>query len=444
MRKDKWNSRDYYFHDPDELLKDLPDAEDDGSNYGEYERPVYDRESSRRRKHRLGGYYGDDEAGNESPGDYRSAIRDRSVYEHRSRRDEKRARRQRKAARARRRFHPIRLIRNLILILLILLLVFTGFFINMTRHMDRVDTSSQDLAIASSVASDLKGYRNIAILGSDARKGEGYDGSRTDAIIVLSINRKTNDVRMISVMRDSYLKMKYTDGRLILDKITHAHHYGGGGDTIAALNRSLDLNISEFLLFNWKAVADTVDALGGVTVNVRRNEIRDLNHYGPETARNVGGRYIRITRPGTQTLNGTAAATYCRIRKHSGGDAGRARRYKEIVAAVIRKAAVSPGKLPKLTEKVMPEIRTNMSSLDLTTLVYRAPFFHMKKSVSWPKAYWGGIIGGVWYAVPATLQSNVIWLHRRAFGQQNYRLSGQCSAINREIIAQTGVQVPNN
>lgn len=444
MRKDKWNSRDYYFHDPDELLKDLPDAEDDGSNYGEYERPVYDRESSRRRKHRLGGYYGDDEAGNESPGDYRSAIRDRSVYEHRSRRDEKRARRQRKAARARRRFHPIRLIRNLILILLILLLVFTGFFINMTRHMDRLDTSSQDPAIASSVASDLKGYRNIAILGSDARKGEGYDGSRTDAIIVLSINRKTNDVRMISVMRDSYLKMKYTDGRLILDKITHAHHYGGGGDTIAALNRSLDLNISEFLLFNWKAVADTVDALGGVTVNIRKNEIRDLNHYGPETARNVGGRYIRVTRPGIQTLNGTAAATYCRIRKHSGGDAGRARRYKEIVAAVIRKAAVSPGKLPKLTEKVMPEIRTNMSSLDLTTLVYRAPFFHMKKSVSWPKAYWGGIIGGVWYAVPATLQSNVVWLHRQAFGQQNYRLSGQCSAINREIIAQTGVQVPNN
>ena len=60
MRKDKWNSRDYYFHDPDELLKDLPDAEDDGSNYGEYERPVYDRENRRPRKHRLGGYYGDD------------------------------------------------------------------------------------------------------------------------------------------------------------------------------------------------------------------------------------------------------------------------------------------------------------------------------------------------------------------------------------------------
>ena len=120
---------------------------------------------------------------------------------------------------------------------------------------------------------------------------------------------------MISVMRDSYLKIADADGNLMLDKVTHAHHYGGGVDTCAALNRSLDLNIDEFMVFNWKAVSDAVDALGGITVDVKKNEIRDLNHWGPETAENVGGKYTKITKTGKQKIDGVQATTYCRIRK---------------------------------------------------------------------------------------------------------------------------------
>lgn len=100
-------------------------------------------------------------------------------------------------------------------------------------------------------------------------------------------------------MRDSYLKMEYMDGSMVLDKITHAHHYGGGADTCAALNRSLDLNIEEFVIFNWKAVADAVDCLGGVEINVKENEISDMNTWGPETAENTGGTYTEITSAGS-------------------------------------------------------------------------------------------------------------------------------------------------
>ena len=135
----------------------------------------------------------------------------------------------------------------------------------------------------------------------------GYDGSRTDAIIVMSIDKSNGDIRLISVMRDSYLRMGYFDGSLILDKITHAHHYAGGVNTCAALNRSLDLNIEEFIIFNWKAVSDAVDCLGGVEINVKQNEIDDMNTYGNETARNVGGTYTAITQAGEQTLDGVQA-----------------------------------------------------------------------------------------------------------------------------------------
>lgn len=334
-----------------------------------------------------------------------------------------------------------KLIRNILIILILLFIAFCGYFMYMTSHLDKVDTGKANFAINSQVASDLKGYRNIAVLGVDARKGEGYDGSRTDAIIILSIKKSNGHIKMISVMRDSYLKMKDTNGNYVLDKITHAHHYGGGVDTCAALNRSLDLNIDEFVIFNWSAVVDMVNTLGGIKVDVKANEIRDLNKWGPDTAENVNGKYTKITKTGVQTIDGVQAATYCRIRKTSGGDTGRGERYKKVVTAVIKKATLSPLKMTELSSKVMPEIRTNMSQVELLTAVLRAPGYNIEKSVAWPHSFWGGLLpSGIWYAVPTTLSSNVKWLHEKAFAQTNYTPTSTCQNISSAIISDTGVQ----
>jgi LCP family protein required for cell wall assembly len=260
------------------------------------------------------------------------------------------------------------------------------------------------------------------------------------AIIILSINRMNSDVRMISVMRDSYLKFRLSDGELGLDKLTHAHAFGGGVNAVEGLNRCLDLNIKEFVVFDWKAVADTVDTLGGIEVNVKKNEVGDLNTWGPETAENVGKSWTRVRHTGMQTLDGPQAVTYCRIRKNSGGDTSRGSRYKTVMAAVMKKAASNPMKLNALSEEVMPQVRTNMSQTQLATLIMRAPFMHSEKSIAWPKKYYGGIVGEVWYAVPQTLNPNVRRLHRKAFGQKNYTPSETCRSINDEIINVTGIQ----
>lgn len=363
-----------------------------------------------------------------------------------SRRAGRGSRKQPKAPRQRKRhrFHLGRLIRNLIILALILAVALFAYILSLTKNLDRVDTSGKNFAINDQVASDLKGYRNIAILGSDARRGESYTGSRTDAIIILSIKRTTGETHMISVMRDSYLKIRDGSGNLMLDKVTHAHAYGGGVDTISSLNRNLDLNIREYVVFNWQAVADTVDTLGGIEVDVKRNEIADLNKWGPETGRNVGSKYHKITHTGVQTLDGVQATTYCRIRKTSGGDTGRAQRYKKIMSAVMKKAASSPTKLSTLSKEVMPEIRTNMTQTQLATLMLRAPMMDMQKSISWPKSYYGGIVNGVWYAIPTTLNTNVKRLHRQAFGQTDYVPTATCRAISDEIVSQTGIAYGNN
>lgn len=342
------------------------------------------------------------------------------------------------------RINKLKLFRNILLVLIVLAVAIFSYVLSITSKLDRVDTKGNNFAINSQVDKDLNGYRNIVILGSDARKGEGYDGSRTDAIIILSIRKRDGHIKMISVMRDSYLKMKGEAGNLVLDKLTHAHVFGGGVNTISALNRSLDMNIREYVVFNWKTVADTIDTLGGIDVNVKSNEIGDLNYWGPETGENVGRPYKKIKKTGVQRIDGVQATTYCRIRKNSGGDTGRANRYKKVMAGVLKKAVTSPGKLGELSRKVMPNVRTNMTQLQVATLILRSPTFDMGKSISYPKSYYGGIIGGVWYAVPTTLNDNARWLHRKAFEQNNYTPSATLSGINDEIISTTGVSTGNN
>lgn len=337
------------------------------------------------------------------------------------------------------RFRPGKLVRNILALVMVLLVAFTGLFFGLTGNFDRMENDRSTFAIDPQVDKDLSGYRNIAILGSDARADEGYDGSRTDAIIVLSIRKLTGEIRLISVMRDSYLRMEYTDGSQILDKITHASHWKDGANTCASLNQSLDLNIDEYVMFNWKAVADAVDCLGGIEINVRENEIGDMNHWGPETAENVGREYVAINETGKQTLDGVQATTYCRIRKNSGGDAGRTQRYKKIVAATMKKAMLQPWKLKALSDTVFPQIRTNMSQMQMYTGVLNAPRYRMGKGINWPKDYWSGDLGGISYVVPTTLESNVKRLHEKAFGQENYQPSDTCIQINQEISWDTGI-----
>lgn len=407
-----------------ELIRQLSDPEYT-KEAERYERQAQRRRGSDRRSKNAGTVYDERGARADMTGRSRAAGRSKAAP---------------KAGKKKKyRFRPFKLIRNIAVLLLALLVVFTGAFYALTGNFDKIDTDKNVLAIDSGVEDSLSGYRNIAILGSDARADEGYDGSRTDAIIILSIKKSTGDIRLISVMRDSYLQMEYMDGTQILDKVTHANHWKDAANVCASLNQSLDLNIEEFVMFNWKAVADAVDCLGGIVVNVRKNEVGDMNTWGNETARNVGRKYHKITKTGKQTLDGVQATTYCRIRKNSGGDEGRSRRYKQVVAATMKKAMLKPWKLAELSETVFPNIRTNMSRTAMYTAVISAPRYSFGKSVSWPEDYLAVNMSGIDYVVPQTLESNVQKLHKKAFGQGNYQVSDTCAQISASISADTGV-----
>ena len=109
---------------------------------------------------------------------------------------------------------------------LIILILGLGYLYlaKLASNLDFVSTNKEDFDIDPTVEKTLEDYRCVAILGSDARKGQGYDGSRTDAIIVVVIQKFTGNIQLVSVMRDSYLKIEDANKNKKLDKkIGRAH-----------------------------------------------------------------------------------------------------------------------------------------------------------------------------------------------------------------------------
>ena len=126
------------------------------------------------------------------------------------------------------------------------------------------------LDISKKARRQLDDYTNVLFLGIDTRDVKHNEGSRSDAILLASINNKTSDIKVASIYRDSYL---YIPAEGFCDKVTHAHAYGGAEEAMRTLNRNLDLNIKSVVVVNWGSVAKAVDAMGGLKVNIRKNEI---------------------------------------------------------------------------------------------------------------------------------------------------------------------------
>ncbi len=318
-------------------------------------------------------------------------------------------------------------------IIMALMLIFTGIL----GKVGKLDIDKAKLGINEQVAKDLNKYRNIALLGVDARDMEDYDNCRTDAIIIVSIDKKENEIRQISVYRDTYL---YVNEEYGYDKVTNVHAYAGTEATLHTLNENLDLNIEEVVIVNWKAVANAIDALGGVEIEVLDSEINELNKYIPETARSIGEDPVKVEKAGTQTLNGVQAVTYSRIRKDAAtGDYRRNERMKIMVAATVEKALKNPWKIPKAASASLPQIGTNMGAGDMMGVMMSFVTKDMTGSTGWPfnTSGWTAY-NGAWCGVPVTLSRNVTELHEEYFAQPEYVPTQKVQDISAEISARTG------
>ncbi|QUG40775.1 LCP family protein [Psychrobacillus sp. INOP01] len=194
---------------------------------------------------------------------------------------------------------------------------------------------------------------NISVLfvGIDdsEQRGQGDTNSRSDALMLATLNNKSKSVKLVSIPRDSYV---YIDEVGYKDKITHAHAYGGTRASIETVEDLLEVPVDYYVKMNFDAFIDVIDALGGIEAEVPYKLLeKDENDQ----------RTVQLE-PGLQELNGREALALARTRKLD-NDIERGKRQQMILSSIIKKAssASSFTKYGDVIEAVGDNMKTDLT-----------------------------------------------------------------------------------
>lgn len=316
-------------------------------------------------------------------------------------------------------------------VFLVLIAVIAGYVASKLNKLDIQEFSPEDIIINDLAEEVGEGYTNFVLFGGDSRTGQLEKGVRSDAIIIASLNNQTKEVKMVSVYRDTLLDL--TDGSL--RKCNSAYSYGGPQQAINMLNMNLDLDIKKYVTVDFGAVAEVVDLLGGIEVDVTYDEMIATNKYIKETASVAGKKANYLTHDGLQTLDGVQATTYARIRKGVGDDYQRTERQRLVIQKVAEKAMKSDlATINSIIDKVFPKISTNFTLTEI--LMYAKDFAKYKigESQGFPTDKAGRTLSGKGSCVvPITLYSNVQKLHEFLYGTVDYTPSSKVKSISSAI-----------
>lgn len=222
------------------------------------------------------------------------------------------------------------------------------------------ELSEGEIAVNSALP-DAKTVQNIALFGLDSRSDN--DSGRSDAIIILSIDRVHNKIKLTSIARDSLVAI---DGHGH-SKITHAWAYGKAKLAVKTLNQNFGMNITDYAYINFFEFTQLIDYLGGVMIDVTPAELNIMNnYYGPEL-RSLGLNYKNAT-AGYVRLNGVQALAYSRNR-YTGSDIDRGNRQKEVLEAMFAQVKdTSLTKFPTLISQSLEMVHTTLSNEELMSI----------------------------------------------------------------------------
>ena len=281
-------------------------------------------------------------------------------------------------------------------------------------------------------------YWTVAVFGVDSRDGNLEKGAQSDVIMVASINRRTGDVQLTSVYRDTYCKV--SDDKY--HKINEAYFLGGHEQAIQALERNFDLQIDDYVTFNWAAVAKGINVLGGVDLDISDSEFKYINAFITETVNSTGLGSVQLQHAGTNHLDGVQAVAYGRLRLMD-TDFNRTARQRKILSLAFEKAkAASKKTLLGVVAEVMPEISTSLSAQDITELALSAKQYNIANTQGFPFARTTAKVGKMDVVVAGTIASNTVELHQYLYGEDaaDYTPSGVTKPLDNAPDVKIGGQ----
>ena len=284
---------------------------------------------------------------------------------------------------------------------------------------------------------EMEGYWTIALFGVDSRNNSVGKGNNADVIIICNIDQGSGEIKLVSVFRDTYLSV--SDNGLY-NKINQAYFLGGPEQAVEALNRNLDLQIDDFATFNWKAVVDAVNILGGVDVELSKAEFYYINAYITETVEATGVGSYQLKQAGLNHLDGVQAVAYARLRKMD-TDFARTERQREIIDLCFQKLKKSDfAVVNNVMEAVFPQILSSVTIDDIIPAAKNLTKYTIADTMGFPAARSDANMGKKGACViPQTLESNVTLLHQFLFGDENYQPSDMVKKISAKISADTGM-----
>ncbi|PNH18178.1 hypothetical protein B6K86_09425 [Lachnospiraceae bacterium] len=291
------------------------------------------------------------------------------------------------------------------------------------KNVENTELTSEDIQ-------KMKGYWNIAVFGVDSRNSSVGRGYNSDVIMVVSINRETGEIRIASVFRDSYLSL----GNGSYNKINQAYAIGGPEQAVRALNQNLDLNITDYVTFNWKAVATGVNILGGVDLEISKPEFRYINSYITETVKGTGIGSVQLKQAGMNHLDGIQAVAYARLR-YMDNDYTRTERQRKVIELCAEKAKRADVQtLSDLAGNMLTMVATSLKWEDGMSLAVNAKKYKIADTIGFPMDRAEVNMGRKGACVlPNTLESNVKQLHRFLFGDSDYETSRQVKEIDYKL-----------
>lgn len=333
---------------------------------------------------------------------------------------------------------------------LILLILVGGIFVyaQINKKLDLMQESDVDMSQVgvNEGVEDVKGYQTIALVGLD-NTSDTLDYGNSDTMIIASINNDTKKVKLVSLYRDTYLNVG-TDPKGNEDTYTKAnaaYAYGGAQQLMTMMNKNLDLSLDGYVTVDFAAVAETIDLLGGLDIEMTADEVEHMNNYCVETSEATGKSYEEIyPEDGVHHLNGVQAVSYARIRYTAGNDFRRAARQRLVIYKMVEKAKNSSWTtLNKIVDTVCPMVATSLSKADILKMGMNMITYDIEDQSGFPTKHLEGETikeaVGTDAVLPVTLEQNVIALHQFLYPEEtDYVPSATVQEYSDHIIEESG------
>lgn len=210
---------------------------------------------------------------------------------------------------------------------------------------------------------------SIALFGTDFTENEKYGNlyGASDATMILGIDTKNNRIKLFSLMRDLYLDLP--DGSGNKQNLNYTMAYGGPELILKTINYNFNLTVDKFIHVSLHTLPNIIDKLGGIELNITNDELNYINSFIVSIDKENGTSTQKLTTSGTQTLNGTQAAAYCRIRSTEGRDFKRTERQRDVLAALFEKfKTTSIADLTVMMNNILPLVSTNLTNTEIMSI----------------------------------------------------------------------------